>query len=99
MNDEQAAREQLTKDWAAYPALAKTECIQPKEFLPGYVEWQACLEMTRDVIALRKDQAVSAPASSNSSHRSPGRRASSGARECPTVQTKEDGSIDWIINC
>jgi hypothetical protein len=48
MNDEQTARDQLVKDWATYPAPAKALCIQPKEYLPGYVEWQSCLEMTRD---------------------------------------------------
>jgi hypothetical protein len=99
MNDEQTARDQLVKDWAAYPALAKTQCIQPKEFLPSYVEWQACLEMTRDVISLRKEQAVPTPAGSDASRQSSGRGAGSGARECPIVQTKEDGSIDWVINC
>jgi hypothetical protein len=91
ISDEQAAREQLTKDWANYPALAKSTCINPKEYLPGYVEWQACIEMTRDVIQLRKDQAASAPADSNASGQS---------RECPIVHTADDGSIDWVItNC
>jgi hypothetical protein len=69
------------------------------EYLPGYVEWQACLEMTRDVINLRKQQAASAAASSYASGKSSARGASSQARECPIVQTKDDGSIDWVINC
>ena len=99
MNDEQTAREQLVKDWATYPALAKARCIQPKEFLPGYVEWQSCIEMTRDVINLRKEQATSAAASSNASSKSSSRRTGSGTRECPIVQTAEDGSVDWVINC
>jgi hypothetical protein len=99
MNDEQTAREQLVKDWATYPALAKARCIQPKEFLPGYVEWQSCIEMTRDVINLRKEQAASAAASSNASSKSSGRRTGSETRECPIVQTAEDGSVDWVINC
>src|ERR1700688_3184071 len=30
MNDEQTARDQLVKDWATYPAPAKTLCVQPK---------------------------------------------------------------------
>jgi hypothetical protein len=99
MDDEQTARKQLVKDWATYPALAKAQCIQPKEYLPGYVEWQSCLEMTRDVIKMRKEQAVSAPASSDASRRSSGRRTGSEAGECPIVQTTEDGSIDWVVNC
>ena len=92
MSDEQTARDQLVKDWATYPALAKSQCVKPKEFLPGYVEWQSCIEMTRDVIKMRQDQAASAPASSSASRQSSG-------RECPVVQTAEDGSVDWVINC
>jgi hypothetical protein len=99
MSDEQTAREQLVKDWATYPALAKALCIKPKEFLPGYVEWQSCIEMTRDVIKVRQEQAASMPAGSNASRQSSSRRAGSKTRECPIVQTAEDGSVDWVINC
>jgi hypothetical protein len=99
MSDEQTAREQLVKDWATYPALAKAQCVQPMEYLPGYVEWQACLEMTRDVINLRKQQAASTAASSYANSQSPGRGTRSQTRECPIVQTTDDGSIDWVINC
>jgi hypothetical protein len=99
MNDEQTAREQIVKEWATYPALAKTQCVQPKEYLPGYVEWQSCLEMTRDVINLRKQQAASAAASSNARAQSSNRRADSGTKECPVVQTADDGSIEWLLNC
>jgi hypothetical protein len=99
IRDEQAARQQLTKDWANYPALAKSACLKQQEFLPGYVEWQSCLELTRDVIKLRQDQAAAAPADSHANGQSSGRRTSSKSRECPVVQTKEDGSIEWLINC
>jgi hypothetical protein len=99
MNDEQTARDELVKDWATYPALAKSPCINPKEYLPGYVEWQSCIEMTRDVIKLRKEQAASAPASSDASRQSSGRRSGSEAGECPIVKTAEDGSIEWVDNC
>jgi hypothetical protein len=99
MDDEQTAREQLVKNWATYSALAKAQCVQPMEYLPGYVEWQACLEMTGDVINLRKQQAASTAASSYARGQSPGRGTRSQARECPIVQTTEDGSIDWVINC
>ena len=107
MSDEQMARDRLVKDWATYPALAKTFCIQPKEYLPGYVEWQSCIEMTQDVINMRKQRAASTtagsnaskPAGSNASRKSSSRRAGSGSKECPIVQTAADGSIDWVINC
>jgi hypothetical protein len=81
--DEQAAREQIVKDWATYPAIAKERCVQPKEYLPGYVEWQSCLELTRDVLKLRKENASRA----------------SGSGDCPIVKYTEDGSIDYVINC
>jgi|SRR5580700_1193935 hypothetical protein len=58
--DEQAARDQLIKNWVSYPALAKAHCVQPQEYLPGYVEWESCIEMTRDVLDLRKHQAPAA---------------------------------------
>jgi hypothetical protein len=99
INDEQAARDQLTKNWANYPALAKSACLKPNEFLPGYVEWQSCIEITRDVIKMRQEQAGSAPADSPASAQSSRRRTGSKSRECPVVKTAEDGSIEWVINC
>jgi hypothetical protein len=99
ISDEQAARQQLTKDWANYPALAKSACLKPQEFLPGYVEWQSCLEMTRDVIKMRRDQTAAAPADSHASGQSSGRRTGSKSRECAVVRTADDGSIEWVINC
>jgi hypothetical protein len=83
--DEQAARDQIVKDWATYPAIAKTRCVQPKEYLPGYVEWQSCLDLTRDVLKLRKESATSG--------------STTGSPECPVVKYTDDGSIDYVINC
>jgi hypothetical protein len=85
--DEQEARDQLVKNWATYPAIAKARCVQPQEYLPGYVEWQSCIEMTRDVLKLRKESASSASGSS----------AVTG--ECPVVKYTDDGSIEYMINC
>jgi hypothetical protein len=85
--DEQEARDQLVKNWATYPAIAKTRCVHPKEYLPGYVEWQSCIEMTRDVLKLRKESASSASGSG----------AVTG--ECPVVKYTDDGSIEYMINC
>src|ERR1700741_5469043 len=53
--DEQAARDQIVKDWATYPAIVKSRCVQPNEYLPGYVEWQTCLEMSKDVLKMRQE--------------------------------------------
>ena len=64
--DEQSARDQLVKDWASYPAIAKQRCVQPKEYLPGYLEWQVCLELTRDVLKMRKENTSSTKESASS---------------------------------
>jgi len=103
--DEQSARDQLVKDWASYPAIAKQRCVQPKEYLPGYLEWQVCLELTRDVLKMRKENTSSTKESASSTSGSSARRRASGRRngavtgECPVVKYTEDGSIDYIINC
>jgi hypothetical protein len=83
MSDENDARKQLEKDWATYPASDKARCIQPKEYTPGYVEWLTCLEMERDVKAMRKGQ----PAISNS------------VDKCPVVRYRQDGTIVSVNAC
>jgi hypothetical protein len=83
MSDEQAAREQLEKDWASIPTSNKARCIQPKEYLPSYVEWVTCLEMTRDVKTMRKGQ----PEIATSVDR------------CPVVRFRDDGTIVSVNAC
>jgi hypothetical protein len=73
--DEQAARDQLIKNWASYPALAKARCVQPREYLPSHVEWQSCIEMTRDVLDLRKHPAPAASTVGLGASRQPSRPA------------------------
>ncbi len=102
--DEQEARNQLVKEWANYPAIAKSRCVQPNEYLPGYVEWQACLDVTRDALKLRKDQNTSGGEVSNAAPRTSSRRtratkAGTVKANCPIVKYTEDGDIDYIINC
>jgi hypothetical protein len=55
LSSEQAAREQLTKQWATYTAAEKAQCVQPSIYLPSYVEWLTCLEMDED---LRKSHSM-----------------------------------------
>lgn len=99
MMDEQEAHNQLVESWDAYPALAKARCVQTKEYLPGYVEWLACIEMTRDVIQLRKQEVASTPDSSTADRRSSTRRTGRDTQECPSVRMGDDGSINSVINC
>jgi hypothetical protein len=56
LSSEQAAREQIIKDWAIYSSAEKTQCVQPSVYLPSYVEWLTCLEMEESV---RKPNAAS----------------------------------------
>ena len=83
VSDEKEAQDQLDKNWATYPAVDKTRCIQPKEYMPGYVEWLTCLEMDRDVKVMRKEQ--------------PG--PTSSADKCPVVRYLEDGTIVSVKAC
>jgi hypothetical protein len=87
--DEQKARDQLVQEWANFPALAKTRCVQSNTFLPSYIEWLTCLEMTRDVIKMRKEQAASTSADSKAQAKS----------RCPVVEIGEDGSIKSVVAC
>jgi hypothetical protein len=82
MNDEQDGHDQLAKDWETFPALAKSLCVQPKEYLPSYVEWLTCLTITRDVINMRKAASQAA-----------GKGGKPTSQECPVVNTGEDGNI------
>ena len=49
LGSEQAAREQLIKNWTTYSSAEKTQCVQPSVYLPSYIEWLTCLEMEMSV--------------------------------------------------
>ena len=87
MHDQQDARDQLAKGWTTYPALAKERCVKPKEYRSSYVEWLTCLELTREVIRLRKEKSTSATAGTAS------------GEECPIVKTDQDGNIVSVMAC
>ena len=55
MDDEREAHTQLVKDWATIPAFDKERCVQPAQYLPSYVEWLVCVQMTEDVRKMLKD--------------------------------------------
>lgn len=81
LDDENDARNQLDKAWAEFPTSDRARCIHPQEYLPSYVEWLTCLEMTRDVRTMRKGRP--GPTSSN-------------IHECPIVRFLEDGTITSV---
>ena len=45
VHDEQAARDQLRKNWAHFPANARATCSEPEAVSQSYVEDLTCLEM------------------------------------------------------
>jgi hypothetical protein len=96
MSDEKAAQEQLVKDWATFSTSDKARCVLPKDYLPSYVEWSTCIEMTRDVRRMRKEQIVS---TSNARSKSLKGRAGSETKECPVVQFRDDGTIVSVDAC
>jgi hypothetical protein len=54
MQQEGDARAQIIKNWANYPVAGRQRCINPRAYMPSYVEWLTCLELERDVRELRK---------------------------------------------
>ena len=50
---EQRTREELIKYWSGYPAEDRIGCVKSLTFSPTYTELVTCLEMRRDVRALR----------------------------------------------
>jgi hypothetical protein len=102
VSEEKMALDELTKNWASYPAVAKSRCVQPGEYLPGYIEWKTCIEMTRDVTEMRKEESKSSggqPSSSAPKRQTSRRRTPSESEPCPIVKLKQDGSLDWIDAC
>jgi hypothetical protein len=75
VTDERAAREQLFKNWATYPASAEATCVKQHEYLPSYVEWQTCIEMTQAVLELRKGQEAAPSTTGLGASRQSSRRA------------------------
>jgi hypothetical protein len=99
IQDEQMARDQLVKDWASYPTLAKSRCAKPDEYLPGYVEWLSCIEMTRDSLQLLKEKNSSGTTDTGTGQSS-NRRGGRAASDCPVVKYNEkNADIDYVINC
>jgi hypothetical protein len=102
VSEEKMALDEITKNWANYPALAKAQCVQPVEYLPGYIEWKTCIEMTQDLAELRKNQpgpSADQQSSSTLKHQASRRRTRSESGPCPIIQLKQDGSLDSVDAC
>ena len=49
LDSEKRTREQLSKDWATFPAADRARCVKMQTFSPTYSELTTCLEMHRDL--------------------------------------------------
>jgi hypothetical protein len=56
LNQENSALGQLLKDWTTYPAGDKAHCVQPRGYMPSYVEWLTCLEIEKDLRRIRAEE-------------------------------------------
>jgi len=61
MRQEKEAVEKIQKSWATFTASARQRCIQPKNYMPSYVEWLTCLENDRHLRELRAKEAEANP--------------------------------------
>jgi hypothetical protein len=97
LNDEQTARDELVKNWDNFSASIKARCVQPGEYLPSYVEWQTCLEMTRDVMKMRAS--ASETVGQGTGRKSGKGRTGSKTKECPVVEVGVDGNVISVDAC
>ncbi len=74
LDTEAAVRNELVKQWAKFDRADRTSCVNESEMggESSYTELLTCLEMARDVRALRAEQEGAGSASSPSQH---GRKA------------------------
>ncbi len=58
LNSEKAARDDLVKQWAQFPAADRTRCVQLASMtqMPSYVQVLTCLEMARESRQLETPQ-------------------------------------------
>jgi hypothetical protein len=61
LSDEQEARDQLLKNWVAYPPSDRALCMRAADYLPSYVEWITCAEMAKDLRRIRSEKPVPRP--------------------------------------
>jgi hypothetical protein len=54
LKSESDARERMIKDWSSFDASDRKDCIQPKTYLPSYIEWLTCFEMNKSVREMKQ---------------------------------------------
>ena len=73
IESEQAVREQVVKQWSSFSADDRTHCVNETTMggLSSYTELLTCLEMARDVRAMRAEAAASSRAAATRARSSP----------------------------
>jgi hypothetical protein len=49
LKQENEARNQLMKRWDTFSSADRAQCIDPKAYMPSYVEWLTCFQMRQEV--------------------------------------------------
>jgi DNA repair exonuclease SbcCD ATPase subunit len=88
VQSEQAVREQLKKEWPTFSAADKQHCVALAKTggESSYTELLTCLEMARDVRALKSAEATSSGATTTRAPSSPSTPTVQSAPAMPTVQ-------------
>ena len=53
---ENAALDELAKIWSTFSAADKSSCVQPRSYMPSYVEWLTCLESRKELRRIRAQE-------------------------------------------
>jgi hypothetical protein len=63
LDSEQATRQEIVKQWSNFSSADKTSCVNESKMggESSYTELLTCLEMARDVRAMRKEEQGAAP--------------------------------------
>jgi hypothetical protein len=88
VQSEQAVREQLKKEWSSFSTADKSHCVALAKTggESSYTELITCLEMARDVRALRAEEAASSRTSTTRAPSSPSTATVQSAPATPTAQ-------------
>ena len=95
VQSEQAVREELKKEWSTFSAADKQHCVSLAKTggESSYTELLTCLEMARDVRALRSAETVSSTANTSAA---PSSSSSMPARPAPTTRTVQPAPADSV---
>ena len=68
---ENAALDELVKTWSTFTSADKASCVQPRSYMPSYVEWLTCLETRKELRRIRAQDKSQAKGPRRDSERRP----------------------------